>query len=50
MEDEIFGKPAIAKVSYTHADMIDYIIMNHNEPDHSGSLAKLLELVLLVCI
>lgn len=22
---------------------IDYIIMNHNEPDHSGSLAKLLE-------
>ena len=24
---------------------IDYIIMNHNEPDHSGSLAKLLELM-----
>ena len=23
---------------------IDYIIMNHNEPDHSGSLAKLLEI------
>jgi NADH oxidase (H2O-forming) len=22
---------------------IDYIIMNHNEPDHSGSLAKLIE-------
>jgi flavorubredoxin len=22
---------------------IDYVIMNHNEPDHSGSLAKLLE-------
>ena len=22
---------------------IDYIVMNHNEPDHSGSLAKLLE-------
>lgn len=28
MEDGIFGKPAIAKVSYTHADMIDFIIMN----------------------
>ena len=24
---------------------IDYIVMNHNEPDHSGSLAKLLELM-----
>ena len=24
---------------------IDYIIMNHNEPDHSGSMAKLLELM-----
>ena len=24
---------------------IDYIVMNHNEPDHSGSLAKLLELI-----
>lgn len=23
---------------------IDYIVMNHNEPDHSGSLSKLLEL------
>ncbi len=23
---------------------IDYLIMNHNEPDHSGSIAKLLEL------
>lgn len=23
---------------------IDYIIMNHNEPDHSGSVAKLLEI------
>ena len=23
---------------------IDYLIMNHTEPDHSGSLAKLLEL------
>ena len=22
---------------------IDYVIMNHNEPDHSGSLAKLLQ-------
>jgi flavorubredoxin len=25
-------------------DQIDYIIMNHNEPDHSGSLGRLLEL------
>lgn len=24
---------------------IDYVIMNHNEPDHSGSLAKLIEAV-----
>ncbi len=24
---------------------IDYIIMNHNEPDHSGSIAKLVELM-----
>ena len=23
---------------------LDYVIMNHNEPDHSGSLAKLLEI------
>ena len=23
---------------------IDYIIMNHNEPDHSGSISKLIEL------
>jgi flavorubredoxin len=25
-------------------EKIDYVIMNHNEPDHSGSLAKLFEL------
>lgn len=25
-------------------DQIDYIIMNHNEPDHSGSISKLIEL------
>ncbi len=25
-------------------EQIDYIIMNHNEPDHSGSISKLLEL------
>ena len=25
-------------------EKIDYIVMNHNEPDHSGSLARLLEL------
>ncbi len=25
-------------------DKIDYLIMNHTEPDHSGSIAKLLEL------
>ena len=24
---------------------IDYIVMNHNEPDHSGAMAKLLELM-----
>ncbi|MEG2119591.1 MAG: FprA family A-type flavoprotein, partial [Pseudoflavonifractor sp.] len=24
-------------------DQIDYLIMNHNEPDHSGSVARLLE-------
>ena len=23
---------------------IDYIVMNHNEPDHSGSISKLIEL------
>lgn len=28
----------------TSLDEIDYIIMNHNEPDHSGSLVKLLEM------
>lgn len=26
-------------------EKIDYIILNHNEPDHSGSLAKLLEFI-----
>lgn len=26
-------------------EQIDYIVMNHNEPDHSGSMAKLLELM-----
>lgn len=26
-------------------EQVDYLIMNHNEPDHSGSVAKLLELV-----
>lgn len=26
-------------------EKIDYLVMNHNEPDHSGSVAKLLELV-----
>ena len=26
-------------------EAIDYIILNHNEPDHTGALAKLLELV-----
>lgn len=25
-------------------DQIDYLVMNHNEPDHSGAIAKLLEL------
>ncbi len=25
-------------------EQVDYLIMNHNEPDHSGSVAKLLEL------
>ncbi len=25
-------------------DQVDYIIMNHNEPDHSGSISKLIEL------
>lgn len=25
-------------------DKIDYLVMNHNEPDHSGSIEKLLEL------
>lgn len=25
-------------------DKIDYIVMNHNEPDHSGSISKLVEL------
>ena len=25
-------------------DKIDYIVMNHNEPDHSGSISKLIEL------
>ena len=25
-------------------EKIDYIVMNHNEPDHSGSIARLLEL------
>jgi flavorubredoxin len=25
-------------------DKIDYVVMNHNEPDHSGSLARLMEL------
>jgi flavorubredoxin len=29
--------------SVTDPAKIDYIIMNHNEPDHSGSLAKLLQ-------
>ena len=28
----------------TDVKKIDYIIMNHNEPDHSGSIRKLLEL------
>lgn len=28
----------------TDIDKVDYIIMNHNEPDHSGSIAKLLKL------
>ena len=26
-------------------EQIDYIVMNHNEPDHSGAMAKLLELM-----
>lgn len=30
--------------SITDLDKIDYIIMNHTEPDHSGSLRKLLNL------
>lgn len=30
--------------SITNPSNIDYVIMNHNEPDHSGSLAKLLEI------
>lgn len=30
--------------SVTDIKKIDYIIMNHNEPDHSGAVAKLLEL------
>lgn len=28
----------------TNVNSIDYLIMNHTEPDHSGSIAKLLEL------
>jgi flavorubredoxin len=31
--------------SVVELSKIDYIVMNHNEPDHSGSLGKLLELV-----
>ena len=26
-------------------EQIDYIVLNHNEPDHSGCLAQLLELI-----
>ena len=29
----------------TTLEEIDYLIMNHNEPDHSGSVAKLMELI-----
>ena len=29
--------------SVAEVDKIDYLIMNHNEPDHSGSIAKLAE-------
>lgn len=35
----------IAKVNeVTSVDKIDYIIVNHTEPDHAGSVAKLIEL------
>lgn len=29
----------------TSLEKVEYLIMNHNEPDHSGSIAKLLKLV-----
>ncbi|MEG2429368.1 MAG: FprA family A-type flavoprotein, partial [Oscillospiraceae bacterium] len=29
----------------TSLEKIEYLVMNHNEPDHSGSISKLLELI-----
>lgn len=41
---ESFWEPYIAKLSrLTDPSSIDYIVLNHTEPDHSGCLAKLLE-------
>ncbi len=40
-----FGKKYLDEVSeLTDVSKIDYVIFNHTEPDHSGSLVKLLEL------
>mgnify|MGYP000965369526 CR=1 FL=1 len=42
---DVFTEPYIAKIKASvNLDMIEYLIVNHTEPDHAGSIAKLLEI------
>jgi flavorubredoxin len=43
VHERFFGEYIENISSITDPTKIDYLIMNHNEPDHSGSLRKLLE-------
>ncbi len=42
---DVFAESYLAKIkARVNLDRIEYLVVNHTEPDHSGSIAKLLEL------
>lgn len=45
VKEEFFGQYIDQIKELVNLEDIDYLIMNHSEPDHSGSVQKLLELI-----